>query len=232
MPLSPLQLATIVQQQYDNVQGFFDYDFITEGDRLSIKQFKDCVVLVDEGSHDFLNWFYNFIAIAPNLRMKTVRFGGVDNVGVELGFDINMEASVAQTAPLLHKGVTTYCIGHSRGAGRAYLRAARLIALGFTDVRICVFGAPRPGDDVLQGILNKATEHWSFRNGKDPVCRVPYCIPPFLKYIEPVDFTMLNVSPTAADPWGHEFGWHHMNPNYITGMTAWQKEKDNGKAAI
>lgn len=140
-----------------------------------------------------------------------------DGVGVEAGFDINMDASITQTLPLIPKDKTVYCIGHSRGAGRAWIRAQRLIRLGYK-VAVVVFGSPRPGDSAIATILKGAVKISSYCNGKDPICRVPFFIPKLAGFIEPSPFIMLNVPPDQDDEWGHEMGWHHVE-HYQKGLS-------------
>lgn len=209
--LNDYQIALLLQQQYDGVTGVFDHDFVVDGDRCSIKYFEDSTIIVDEGSHDFLNWFFNFQGMMQQLTLDNI------TLGVETGFNVNMTDSMAQTLPLLPKDKPVICSGHSRGAGRAWIRAARLIRMGY-DVYVVVFGSPRPGNSVLATVAANAKRMVSYCNGRDPVCRVPVFIPLFAEYIEPAAFVMLNEPPAPSDVWGHEAGWHHMNPNYLAGV--------------
>jgi hypothetical protein len=207
MPPSDFDLAKLCQSQSLN-ENIFDHDFVVSGDRYSIKYYPDCTVVVHEGSHDFLNWFYN----ADFVMIKIPDFAGVD-----MGFDLNVSVMTQQAIPLIPKDKPVYFTGHSRGAPRAQLMAARFIKQGY-QVVVVVFASPRPGDAMLARILNEMPIR-SYRNygnfdEQDFVCDVPLPYP--FGYVHPVDQIIIDVPPEPNDAWGI-FARHHLQL-YIEGL--------------
>lgn len=198
--LTDLDLCDLCQAQYDNAP--FDHDIIKDGDRCSIKYYLDCSVIVHEGSHDFLNWFNN-VRFVMTLATDI-------NCGVDEGFDINIGEMTSQALPLIPKDKPVYFTGHSRGAPRAQLMAARFIKQGY-DVRIVVFASPRPGDSIL-GKLLASVPHTQYRNyhgflDQDFVCDAPAPYP--FGYVHPIEPIIIDVAPPPNDEWG-VLARHHL----------------------
>jgi hypothetical protein len=125
------------------------------------------------------------------------------NCGVDEGFDIGIGEQTIQAMPLVPKSLPVYFTGHSRGAPRAQLMAARMIKAGY-DVRIGVFASPRPGDGSL-GKLLASVPHTEYRNyggftDQDYVCDAPLPVP--FGYVHPVEPVIIDVAPDAGDSWG------------------------------
>lgn len=197
-----LEIALLLESQYNREQGIFDHDFSIEGDRCCIKYYPDCTVIAHEGSKDFLQWFNN----AKFVMVQIPDFAGVDE-----GFDINIDAMTVEALPLIPKDKMVILAGHSRGAPRAFLMAARLIKQGY-NITVVALASPRPGDAALTAILSKATIR-SYRNYRDfdhqdVICDVPFPFP--FKYVHPDPNPItFDIPPDPNDPTG-ELGRHHI----------------------
>jgi Lipase (class 3) len=200
--LTDLDCANLCQAQYDGDDIFDHVSVNAQGDCYSIKYYSDCTAVVDEGSHDLLNWINN----AKFIMKQIPGFAGVDE-----GFDIGVPETTAAMLPLIPKDKPVFFSGHSRAGPRALLRAARFIKQGYT-VFSTVFASPRPGDAALAAILSSATIR-SYRNyrsfdDQDFICDVPTPYP--FGYVHPVQPILIDVAPQPNDEWGI-FARHHLS---------------------
>ena len=177
-----------------------------------IKAFDDATVVVMRGSITKQDWFRDFLAMPAHEVSPYEKLGPV-----HLGFSIGLPAAWKIIKP----GVTVrqkplILAGHSLGAARAWILAGMAIVDGVVAARVVVFGSPRPGFAQLASVVAEAPQK-SYRNRLDPVCEVPFNIPPKFPYVEPAPFTMLDVEPAAEDEWG-PLADHHM-PLYVAGLS-------------
>ncbi|MFZ0271014.1 MAG: hypothetical protein WAL34_04105 [Acidobacteriaceae bacterium] len=130
---------------------------------------------------------------------------------VHCGMMEGLDDFFAETAKLL--GSSPDICGHSLGAAHAWLFAGLLARAGNNPSRIAVFGSPRPGCQQLRDILTPISKS-SYRNGNDPVTDVPVFLPGF-PYVEPCDFTQLDVPPAT-----HDLLHDHHIEQYVAGVEA------------
>lgn len=185
--LSDLDLVNITASLYDPKEtwGRFFTPIVYGG----VKCIGNDTVLVFRGSTTPRDWWEDF---------ETSPINDTDLGILERGFSDTMREAVTNAGNLntTYPG-EFYITGHSLGAARAF------IAAGYLQKRqpiVRVFGAPRPGGLQLKSILSSLNIR-SYRNRRDPVCDVPIELPGF-PYVEPCEFTELNVEPTDDDQWG------------------------------
>ena len=206
--LSDLDIALLLQQQYDNTPDVFDLTIDVSGVYCSVKHYPDLAVVCFRGSATPLDFWRDF----QGLMINDAELGGV-----EQGFITGLRDIEAHLETVIPTGKPAIIAGHSLGAARAVLFAGLWIEYNQPVHSIVTFGTPRPGSKSLQRILSGISIH-SYCNGEDPVCKVPFDIPLLEPYCEPAPFIMLNEPPVSNDPWGPEIGWHHLSPNYINGI--------------
>ncbi len=204
--LTDLGIADLLLAQYQNgaAQHVSGVDF-------TVQDMGDCTVVAFEGSHTPLDWHRDFEAVMVN----DVDLGAVENGFLQGMRDVQDEIDLPPDSPLI-------IIGHSLGAARAAIFAGLTFDQGMMvpGDRIVLFGCPRPGGENLKSILARIPIT-SYRNGKDPVCDVPFDIPLIEPYCHVRDFTMLNATPADDDIWNivPDMGWHHIQ-NYRKGLEA------------
>ena len=208
--LTDFELALLLQQQYDAVQGIFDFAERIDEVSFGVKHYPDCTVIAFEGSYNIPDWFSNFDAVM-------IRPPGLG--GVEQGFYDGLPEALAAISPMLSGKVPVYVAGHSRGAAHAHIFGAMLINAGYT-VEVVVFGSPRPGDAALAHILQKAPNR-SYRNYhdwdlQDWVTDVPLDVTIISPYVHPVKQIAIDVVPPDPDSWG-VLKMHHIQ-NYIKAL--------------
>lgn len=175
--------------------------------------------LVFRGSKTPLDWFRDLV-VGPH------EFTQLSAIG-------HVHAGAAEGLPAMLEVFRTYwdakgrppirVLGHSLGAMRAWIAAALLHAQGVDVERIVCCGSPRPGlADFAAYIAGMRCAAASYRNGRDPVCAVPFTLPG-LDYVEPAPFTMVDVPPPATDC--GVFAWHHI-ALYQQGVRALLKGKE------
>jgi hypothetical protein len=158
----------------------------------------DAALVVFRGSKTCVDWFRD-LCCWPLDPVHTA-------LGpVHAGFFAGMEVATLAIAPWL-KGRPLVIAGHSLGAARAWLYAGILKASipGYPNQqptkRVVTFGSPRPGFAKLAALLGEIPSR-SYRNRHDPVCCVPFAIPPLFPYVEPAPFTLIDAAPEPHDPW-------------------------------
>jgi hypothetical protein len=115
---------------------------------------------------------------------------------VHEGFDEGLDELFEKALPYL--GQRPYIVGHSLGAGRAWLFGGRLVVAGNVPTRITVCGSPRPGCQQLRTILEPVSKV-SFKNRADPVTDVPLTILPLFPYLDMTEFFVLDVLSNRID---------------------------------
>ena len=194
--LTALQICDLLVDLYGDQKAF---DFISNVDEVcaGMKYYPDCTLIAFRGSTIFLDWIRDFQAC----MIQT------DIGRVEMGFYTGLKDTLAKLAPGIPKDKPVYVTGHSLGGGRAYLFAALLVKSGH-HVIMTTFGAPRPGDGILKGILAPYPIS-AYKNGNDYVTDVPIPIHPLLPYEHPRDLIPVNSPPQDGDSWG-VLAYHHI----------------------
>lgn len=217
--LNDYQIALLLQQQYDAAQGVFDITLDVSGVYCSVKHFPNYSVICFRGSARILDFLRDF----QGMMVPDPQLGGVDQ-----GFVIGLRDVKAHMDNIILGNKPVVITGHSLGAARALQFAGLWSLAGRPVTSIVTFGAPRAGGAKLKNILALIPIR-SYRNGSDPVCKVPFVIPIIDPYCESRDFIVLNEPPVKGDEWGPEIGWHHLFPNYGTGVQKLMKGNDDGQ---
>lgn len=201
MPISDLQIVDLLINLYSDQKAF---DFISNVDEVcaGLKYYPDCTLVAFRGSTTFLDWLRDFQACMVQ----------TDIGRVEMGFYVGLRATLGALTAGIPKDKPVIISGHSLGGGRAYLFAALLIKAGY-NVRVVTFGAPRPGDAELKGILAPYSVN-AYKNGnsfenQDFVTDVPLPIHPLLPYEHPRELIPVYAEPPADDNWG-VLRFHHI----------------------
>lgn len=215
--LSDLAILRNLQSLYNGDASKFDYISTTNGDSFAILSTPDAIHIMNEGSHDLLNWWYNFQAIMihpPELK----------GAGVEQGMWINILrilATIESQSPL-PKDKPIFIEGHSRGAGEADAMMLLLACRGYTLLNQVSFGRPNSvdakGAEILAPFPNRS--YWNYHNWlhHDPVGNnPPHLAFPFTQSSNRSKY-IVDVAPAEDDRWGDLLGWHHLAPNYDTGL--------------
>lgn len=200
--LSDLQIAQILQDQYNATPNTFDFADRIDDVSFGIKRLPDCTVIAFEGTYCLPDWMSNF---------DTVMIHPPGIGGVSRGFYDGLPETLAALSPMLDRP-PIYCIGHSRGSAHAQIFAAMLINAGYK-VEVVTFGAPRTGDAALAAILSKSLCRW-YRNyhdeeHQDLICEVPIDIPELAPYVHPGTEIRIDIAPQPNDNWG-VFARHHL----------------------
>jgi hypothetical protein len=216
MPLSHFDICKTLQDQYDGKLVASDTvkQYAKDGDNFATIKTPDSFRILFEGSHDFLNWFYNFddIMIYPP---------ELNGVGVVSGFWKNLMTLFNAIESDLPSDVLISCEGHSRGAGMADQFAAMLACKGFTKLQCVTFGRPNVGDEALAKIHHgniSNTSYWNYGTwiehdivGDGP----PHLLFPFT---QTSPRTTIKAPPAPDDKWPDPLSWHHLYPNYMEGL--------------
>ncbi len=187
--------------------GFFDTVIDQDGCFVAIKTVGSVPYVCFRGSVTVLDWFEDFSAFAAAVFYPGI--GMVHNGFLAGVLSVKQRLDEA-LKPLPLRPVM---VGHSLGAGHAFiyagLRTADCRSLG----GVVAFGEPRPGMDTL-GHLLAAEDTRSYRNmdagGHDLVTDVPLKIPPLLGYRHPKALIDVTASPDPDDDWGL-LRYHHFS---------------------
>lgn len=142
-------------------------------------------VVAFRGSDDLLNWLRD-LRVCPQWHRQL----GYCHAGFLAGALALLHQIAADTA-----GRRVIFTGHSLGGALALIMGALFILYGLTVVAIVTFGAPRPGFAKLARVLRRAPVLRLYRNGNDPVPRVPWLLG-FYRTPGP----QLPIGAAAADP--------------------------------
>lgn len=211
--LTDLEIGNLLQQQYDAVEGVFDFSGTISDVSLAVKTYEDCVAVLFEGSHDIPDWKHDFEAeiIYPYL---------LNGGGVHAGFWEGLTEAINRILPYLAKDKPIILCGHSLGAGRVNPAAALLQSYGFTLMKLIKFASPRSNDDKLSYMIScfPLKSYWNYHDElhHDFVCDVPRRIEPEFSYNTTEPKTMIDSPPPKEDSWG-VWGWHHLSC-YIRGL--------------
>lgn len=185
---------------------FFDNIIPQDGCFVAIKTVEGVPYVCFRGSTTLLDWFEDFNAFAAAIFYPGIGF-------VHNGFLAGVLLVRDQLDALLTRGAPPVIVGHSLGAGHAFiyagLRAAKCTSLG----GVVAFGEPRPGFDTLGHTLAPIPTR-SYRNmdkdGHDLVTDVPMKIEPLLNYRHPKSLIDVTASPDPDDHWG-VLRYHHFS---------------------
>jgi len=150
----------------------------------AVRRLAGTCVLIFRGSVTTLDWMRDLQAL-PKWDPEVGFCHG--------GFLEQIDTALAEAIPALTAGsppLPVTVTGHSLGAARARIAAAKLAARGLNVEQLCTFGSPRPGFANVRRVIEKSgMAHRSFRNGHDPVCLVPFPILPVLPFEHTEDWT-------------------------------------------
>lgn len=163
-----------------------------------VKFYDDCVAIAFRGSITINDWLRDFHG-----RI----FQDAELGGVEEGFLLGIRDAKAHLDKVIPFGKPLYITGHSLGAAHACIFAALWHLSEEITTAIALFGCPRPGTDMLRGLLS-ATPIRSYRNGSDPVPELPLTLPG-APYCHVRDLITVREAPTGDDLW-HFAAWHHI----------------------
>lgn len=215
MPPSDVQIALLLQSQYDETTGIFDYQAVTNEVSWAVKHFDDCDVIAFEGSHNLPDWERDFQA-------NMIHVEGLG--GVHAGFYSGLPETFAASSTMFSKDKPLLVIGHSLGGGETYPFAGLLANAGYTKVETVTFGSPFAGNEDLAKLISPFPDR-SYWNAKDPfnsdiVGTVPLYIPYFEPYVIPLTRRKFWSPPTPSNPWGqgHYLAPHNLKDCYIPGV--------------
>jgi hypothetical protein len=207
MSYTEIQLAEICQRLYTTHAG---WDMIWTEDSwnltAALARHTDRDIIVHEGSHTPLDWFFDVISEAPHFPIDTI-LGDVP-----AGFYAPLKKWHDATCRLFRRGAIV--IGHSLGAARAVEHATLLTISGNAPIAVVAWGCPKPGTNVMAKILENAgvAVRW-YENAPpgyraDPVTMVPFTVPLFLPWAHPGVKTIISEPPLPGDSWG-PLACHH-----------------------
>lgn len=208
--LSNLALTRVVAELYDPTSDWDDLLAAPQdhGVCCALRHLLEVDLVIFRGSMTTQDWFRDFLAV-PQTTKAHPQFGPV-----HAGFDLGMDEAFANIQPALGRQVIV--AGHSLGAARAALYAARLKAAGRPPNRILLLGCPRPGfQQFADYVADIPTD--SIRNHGDLVTTVPFTIPGF-PFVPAASYIDQFVSAPANDPWG-PLRYHHIEL-YEAGLLA------------
>ena len=164
--ITTLQCAQLCGQLYEQHTS---WDHYWEGGQVvcALRKLPDHDVLIFQGSVSALD----FLRDAEGWPTFDPEIGFCHH-----GFLVQMDEALAEAIPnLTQPAVVT---GHSLGAARARIAAAKLSYRGMKVAQLCVFGSPRPGFANARRVIEKSgMAHESWRNMNDPVPLVPAILP-------------------------------------------------------
>lgn len=195
--ITALQCAQLCQELYDHPEPEHWAHLWSGGDVFcSLRVLMDEFVVVFRGSTTAENWERDLQPLP--VFDKEVGF-------CHSGFLEQMDTALAEIIPALgtdaHMSLTV--TGHSLGAARARIAAAKLTVRGVKVDQLLTFGSPRPGFANVRRIIEKSgMAHQSFRYNNDPVCLVPFPVPLVLPFEHTEDWTQLTGPSNPDDALG------------------------------
>lgn len=196
------EIITLLQSQYDGVQGVFDVSAPYGTVSWALKHYSDCDVIAFEGSHDLPDWERDF-------KAEMIQVKGLG--GVHAGFYEGLPEVFNAVKALLTDEKTIKICGHSLGGGESHIFTAILAKAGYTKLETITFGSPLPGDKQLASIIAPIPNrsYWNYRNPleHDIVGDVPFFLPNE-PYVFPRDRILVDEPPALLDTWGLA-AWHH-----------------------
>lgn len=126
---------------------------------------------------------------------------------VPLGFNLGMADVFVKIAGVLPLGAKIIFGGHSLGAARAANAASRFELAHHRPLALVRWGTPRPGTAYMASVLDPVVQY-TYRNGLDKVCDVPFDIPLVTPFEHTGPMVELHEAPFPTDQWG-PFAEHH-----------------------
>lgn len=205
--ITQLEAVALCQQIYAPISpGVFDVVLTNKSVTAGVRKFPNgTTAIAFAGSENARDWFDDF-----DTEQLSHPQLGILHKGMWQG----MDDIFAQLKPHLTGNLSV--TGHSLGCSHAQMLAGLCAVNGIPVDQLALFAPPRCSYEVLKDILI----HWvpeikSYRNGPDPVPKVPASMP-LEDWVELITMTMLDVPPD---------GWHridifewHMIPHYVTGV--------------
>lgn len=213
--LNDYEIALLLQKQYDKVEGVFDYSKRIGVVSVAAQRYQDHTLILCEGSYNWQDWLSNVQA-----AMISTPIGRVHS-----GFYQDTRDALVAILPYIQTEKPVVFSGHSRGAPHANILALEYIKGGIASSMVTrvKFGEPHHFDqETLAGFQDSPqVSYWNYDDflRHDPVGDVAYHLPLVAPYV-PEHRTIINVPPAADDQWGDAMGWHHLTPNYSTGVKA------------
>lgn len=179
---------------YSLLSGAIQWELLEQVDGVyfGIQRVDDFWVVAPRGSADIPDWMRDFSAI-PVWHPK---LGWVHG-----GFERGVDAAYAAICKILPADAKVVLGGHSLGAAHAWQLAGLFAYDRKPVVQVEVFGSPRPGFQHLAHLVtqNVPTVCRSWRNLDDPVPTVPFDLPPFFSYVDPVAPGAFSQAPAPGD---------------------------------
>lgn len=176
-----------------------------DGGYVLAKEYGQTLYILWRGSYTPLDWLLNFTATPT----KDGSIGMVHKGFVVGVWAVQDELDAYASSLCANKNITKIVVtGHSRGAAQACDYAGHAVMQGLPVTDLILFGCPRPGYQTLADILkNHKVNIRSYRNGDDPVTKVPFNIDLIgttcdFPYVDVADFTQLHERPPKHDSWG------------------------------
>ena len=184
--ISIADTCDLVARLYQTAEGW-DHIWPDDGHYAAMQRVGNTDVVIWRGSTTILDWMDDF----EDVPIEVPKLGRV-----ERGFWVGVDAIADLIDSTL--GPDVVCAGHSLGAARALLHAARRLSKGLPVSCVTVFGSPKPGFQGVADVLAPLTI-WSYKNGDDPVTDVPGLI---LPYVHPRQAFLIDEPPEPGDEWG------------------------------
>jgi hypothetical protein len=216
--LSDYEIALLLQQQYDGVQGVFDRSGVVQEVTFAVKHYDDYDIIAFEGSHNLPDWERDFHADMVHID----KLGGVHD-----GFYSGLPAVLETVLPCISTQKLIKICGHSLGGGESHIFTGLLAVAEFGKLETITFGSPLPGDkqfsDILAPYPNRS--YWNYKNcfEHDLVGSVPIWLPEE-PYVVPRERKTFWSAPSENNPWGkgHYLAPHNLKDCYIPGMKGLQ----------
>jgi hypothetical protein len=173
--VTPLQIAAKLacRDIYPPIQqnSFWHYFHVGETE-CGLSIYGNICYLTIQGTVDFSDWLDGF-NIAP---IKHPVLGNLHS-----GFDRDLPELISHLRLKLPKNMNVICCGHSAGAAKASLLAARLRLDGINVIQVYLFASPNPAQQEFKHWMQKNIRGLSFWNKCqyipflcDPVPKVPF----------------------------------------------------------
>lgn len=184
--ITAAQCAEISSQVYQD-KILWDHQWEVEGVVCAHRKIDSDNVLVFRGSVTAEDWLDDFDTVPVcdhEIGFCHQGFlGGMDEILAAI-------ASSNLIGPLI-------LTGHSLGAARARIAAAKLLIRKQAVSSVTVFGSPKPGFANTRRIFEKSgIQHTSYRNREDPVPLVPFTLLPLLPWEHTEPWTKVDSAPS------------------------------------
>lgn len=198
--VTDLDLVRLAQAIYQGPQavawGHYEAPPSDDGICWGFRELNGFAILVFRGSASFQDWWRDGIS--------AIAIQDPDLGPLPLGFAEGLDGAINAMLPLA-ANLPILVVGHSLGAARAVIAAAKLAQRGLTVAGVVAFGCPRPGQQKLWDVLRAhGITVRVYQNQSDLVTDAPFS--PFLPPPSPI---RLAVMPQPNDTFD-VFAAHHI----------------------